>query len=69
MGFVACMGEIRRVYKILVGKSEGKDILGDLGVDKRIILKWKAKNIVKSRRTHTSGSGCVLNAVRNFRVP
>ena len=37
---VASMGEGRGVYKILVGKSEGKNYLGDPGVDGRIILRW-----------------------------
>jgi hypothetical protein len=27
-------------YKILVGKSGGRDHLGDLATDERIILKW-----------------------------
>jgi hypothetical protein len=28
------------VYKVLVGKPEGKRLLGDPGVDGRIILRW-----------------------------
>ena len=32
-GHVACMGEERRVYRVLVGKPEGKSHWGDLGVD------------------------------------
>ena len=32
-GHVALMGEERGAYRILVGKSEGKRPLGDLGVD------------------------------------
>ena len=34
------MGERRCVYRVLVGKLEGKDHLGDPGVDGRIILNW-----------------------------
>jgi len=34
------MGERRGVYRILVGKSEGNSLLGDPGVDGRIILRW-----------------------------
>jgi hypothetical protein len=34
------MGETRNVYKILVGKSERKKLMEDLGVDGWIILKW-----------------------------
>jgi hypothetical protein len=36
-GQVACMGEMRNVYKILVGKAEGKR---PVGVDGKIILEW-----------------------------
>jgi hypothetical protein len=32
-------GKERR-YRVLVGKPEGRDHLGDQGVDGRIILKW-----------------------------
>jgi hypothetical protein len=39
-GHVALMGEGRGVYKILVGKTEGRRPLGDPGVDGRIILGW-----------------------------
>jgi hypothetical protein len=40
---VARMGEKRRVYKVLVGKAEGKSHLDDLNVDGKIILKWVFK--------------------------
>ena len=39
-GHVARMGEERVVYRVLVGKPEGRNHLGDLGVDGRIILGW-----------------------------
>ena len=39
-GHVARMGEERVVYRVLVGKPEGKNHWGDLGVDGRIILGW-----------------------------
>jgi len=39
-GHVACMGERRGVYGVLVGKPEGREHLGDTGVDGRIILRW-----------------------------
>jgi hypothetical protein len=38
------MGEMRNTNKILVGKSEGKIHLEDLGIDGRIILKWILRN-------------------------
>ena len=38
------MGERRGVYRVLVGKSEGKVHLGDPGVDGRIILRWIFRN-------------------------
>jgi hypothetical protein len=34
------MRERRGVYRVLVGKPEGKKHLGDPGVDGRIILRW-----------------------------
>jgi hypothetical protein len=36
---LAHTGENINVYRVLVGKSEGKNHLEDLGVDGRIILK------------------------------
>ena len=39
-GHVARMGEERGVYRVLVGKPEGKSHWGDLGVDGWIILGW-----------------------------
>jgi len=38
--YVVCVGEMRNVYKILVGKPEGKRPLRDLDIDGRIILEW-----------------------------
>jgi len=40
VGHVARMGERRGLHRGLVGKPEGKDHLGDPGVDGRIILRW-----------------------------
>jgi hypothetical protein len=40
---VAGMCEKRNAYRVLVGQSQGKDHLEDLGVDVRIILKWELK--------------------------
>jgi hypothetical protein len=34
------MGVMRTVYKILVGKPEGRDHVEDVGIDGRVILKW-----------------------------
>jgi hypothetical protein len=31
------MGEMRNAYNILVGKPEGRDHLGDLGIDEIIL--------------------------------
>ena len=38
-GHIVRMGEKRGVYRVLVGKLEGKRPLGDPGVDGRIILR------------------------------
>jgi len=40
MGRVALTGEKRSVYGILVGKLMKRDYLEDLGVNRRIMLKW-----------------------------
>jgi len=39
-GHVARMGEERGVYRVLVGKPEGRDQWGDLAIDGWIILGW-----------------------------
>jgi hypothetical protein len=39
-GHVACIGEERGAYRILVGRPKEGDHLGDPGVDGRIILRW-----------------------------
>ena len=37
---MASMGEGRGVYRVLVGKPEGKRAVGRPGIDWRIILRW-----------------------------
>jgi hypothetical protein len=39
-GHVAQVGEGKGVYRVLVGKLEGKIPLGDPGVDGSIVLRW-----------------------------
>jgi hypothetical protein len=34
------MGEVRSVFKIFVGKTEGSNHLEETCVDERMILKW-----------------------------
>jgi hypothetical protein len=45
-GHVARMGEGRKVYRVLVGKPEGKDHLKDQGVDGRMGSKWTLGRLV-----------------------
>jgi hypothetical protein len=45
-GHVARMGECRNVYRVLVGKPEGKDHLKDQGVDGRMGSKWTLGRLV-----------------------
>jgi hypothetical protein len=40
MGQVACIGEMRYVYKILVGKPEGKRPHGRSVHGKMIVIEW-----------------------------
>ena len=42
-GHVARVGEKRNACRILLGKSEGRNSLEDLGVDVRVILKLVLK--------------------------
>jgi hypothetical protein len=39
-GCVACMGDTRGAYRVLVGRPEGNRPLGRLGIGGRITLKW-----------------------------
>jgi hypothetical protein len=45
-GHVACMGEGRNVYRVLVGNPEGKSHLEDQGVDGRVGSKWTLRRLV-----------------------
>jgi hypothetical protein len=70
-GHVACMGERRGVYRVLVGKPEGKK---QPGVDGRIILRWIFRKwdggMVWIDLAQGRDSWRVLvNAVMNLRVP
>jgi hypothetical protein len=38
-----CSAHLREVYKILVGKTEGKNHFQDLDIDRRVILKFTLK--------------------------
>jgi hypothetical protein len=40
---VACIGEMKNAYTILVRKPEGKIQLRSLGTDWRVLLKWILK--------------------------
>jgi hypothetical protein len=52
-GHVACMGEGRNVYRILMGKPEGKRLLERKGIDGRMGSKWTLWRLVGG------GGGCV----------
>jgi hypothetical protein len=45
-GHVACMGEGRNVYRVLMGKPERKDHLKDQGIDGRMGSKWTLGRLV-----------------------
>jgi hypothetical protein len=72
-GHVARMGEGRNVYRVLVGKPEGKNHLKDQGVDGRTGSKWTLGRLAGSvewihlaqDRDHWRA---VVNAVMNLRV-
>ena len=56
-GHVARMGEKRGVFRVLVGKPEGKRPLGNLGVDGRIILRWIFRKRGRNYGLDRAGSG------------
>jgi hypothetical protein len=56
-GHVARMAEGRNVYRVLVGKPEGKRPLEDQGVDGRMGSKWTLARLVGGCGVDSSGSG------------
>jgi hypothetical protein len=45
MGHVACMTRIRNTYRILAENLKERDHLGDISIDRRIILKWNLNRV------------------------
>jgi hypothetical protein len=67
------MGEGRNVYRFLVGKPEGKDLLIDQGVDGRMGSKWTLGRLVGDLEwIHLAEDRgrwlALVNAVMNLRV-
>jgi len=67
-GHVARMGEERGVYMILVGKPEGRNHWGDLGID-GWILGWISRRWDVSIWTGLGWPRTLVSAVMNLRVP
>jgi hypothetical protein len=74
-GHVARMEDMKNAYNVWTGKPEGKRLIGHLGVDRRIILKWMLEKIgsndvdwihLAQERVHLHA---LLNTVMNLRVP
>jgi len=67
------MGEERGVYRVLVGKPEGRNHWGDLGIDGQIILGWISRRwevciwigLAQDRDRWRT----LVSAVMNLRVP
>jgi len=73
-GHIACMGERRGVYRVLVGKPEGRNHLDDLVIGGRIILKWIFRNWDEGMDWIDLAQDmdrwqALVNAVMNFRGP
>jgi hypothetical protein len=62
VGHVARMGERKGGYRVLVGKVEGRNHLGEAGVDLRIILRRIFRNwdvgVWTGSSWHRIGTGC-----------
>ena len=56
-GHVARMGDRRGMYRVLVGKPEGKRPLGRRDVDERIILRWVFRSGMWGCGLDRTGSG------------
>ena len=54
---VACMGDKKGVYRVLMGKPEKRDHLGDPGVDDRILLRWIIRKWDVGYGLERAGSG------------
>jgi hypothetical protein len=73
-GHVARMGERRGVYRVLVGKPEGKSHWGNPGIDGSIILRWIFRKWDGGMEWIELAQvrdrwWVLLNAVMNLRVP
>jgi hypothetical protein len=70
-GHVARMGEVRNVYRVLVGKPEEKNHLENQGIDGRMGSKWKLDWVGCVKWTHLPQYRdrwrAVVNAVMKFR--
>ena len=49
---MARVGENRNAYRILVGKTEGRDQLEATHVDGRIILRWMLNTLVSQHNVY-----------------
>jgi hypothetical protein len=72
-GHLASMGEGRNMYRVLVGKPEGKRPLGRPRHRWRMGSKWTLGRLVGGCGVDSPGSGrdrwrAVVNAVMNLRV-
>jgi hypothetical protein len=56
-GHVACMGEGRNLYRVLMGKPEGENHLKDQGVDRRMGSKWTLGRLFGGVGVDSPGSG------------
>ena len=73
-GYVACMGDRRGAYRVLVGDLRERDHLQDLGIDERIILKFISRKLAGGMDWSDLAQDrdrwqALVNAVMNLWVP
>ena len=69
MGQVACMGDSKAAYRVLVRNMKARDHLEDLGADGKVIQKWILRNGMRALIWMRTGTGSGCKCLMKFRIP